>query len=34
MATVLQPPTHSAPVPTDITDWSNTAMNLIASTWA
>ena len=32
MATVLQPPTHSAPVPTDITDWSNTAMNLIAST--
>lgn len=32
MSTVLQPPAHSAPVPTDINDWNNTAMNLIAST--
>lgn len=32
MTTVLQPPIHSAPAPTDINDWSNTAMNLIAST--
>lgn len=31
MATVLQPPIHSAPAPTDINDWSNTAMNVIAS---
>jgi hypothetical protein len=31
MSTVLQPPTQSAPAPTDINDWSNTAMNVIAS---
>ena len=32
MPTVMQPPQQISPVPTDITDWSNTAMNLIAST--
>ena len=31
MSTVLQPPIHSAPAPTDINDWSNSAMNVIAS---
>jgi hypothetical protein len=31
MSTVLQPPTHSAPAPTDINDWSNTAMVTIAT---
>ncbi|MCS6326921.1 MAG: hypothetical protein H8K06_07535 [Nitrospira sp.] len=31
MSTVLQPPTQSAPAPTDINDWNNTAMNVIAS---
>lgn len=31
MSTVLPPPTQSAPAPTDINDWSNTAMNVIAS---
>lgn len=32
MPTILEPPQHVLPVPSDIHNWSNTAMNLIAST--
>ena len=31
MPTILEPPRHVLPVPSDINDWSNTAMNVIAS---
>lgn len=31
MPTVMQPPHQISPIPTDINDWSNTAMNVIAS---
>ena len=31
MPTTVEPPQHVLPVPSDINDWSNTAMNVIAS---